>query len=228
MASAAPHQVMVPVGYEPDLYIPEINGEGATKNKGTVEDYHAVWHHFVEIFEEEGATNAVYVLDFSWDIRDNLDLIELLWPKDIDIQWLFFNMFQYQKIKEGGGVGDCLGNFDKIYNYLDSETKQDAPWADIPWGLGAWGSPWMEWHSYDDKVICLDGMRQNFESGNYPKIKASISFNSLESRIDEEYQPELLDTFKGLLGANAFYDDSKDYGEANLLPYNHDEEQSSM
>ena len=39
VASLKPHQVMVPVGYEPDLYIPELNGEGAKKNKGTVQDY---------------------------------------------------------------------------------------------------------------------------------------------------------------------------------------------
>ena len=78
----------------------------------------------------------------------------------------------------------------------------------------------MEWHSFDDKVICLDGTRQNFESGEYPKIRASISFNSLESRIDETYQPELLDTFKTLLGADTFYDASTDYGETDLKPYN--------
>ena len=50
VASAAPHQVMVPVGYEPDLYIPETNGEGASKNRGTIEDYHAMWEHFDAIF----------------------------------------------------------------------------------------------------------------------------------------------------------------------------------
>ena len=94
-------------------------------------------------------------------------------------------MFQFQRIRPGT-VGDCLGNFDKIYNYLDSEDKKDAPWADLPWGLGAWGSPVLKWNPFEDKVTCIDGTRQNFESGNYPKIKASISFNSLTSRIDEE------------------------------------------
>ena len=40
-------------------------------------------------------------------------------------------------------VGDCLGNFDYIYEYFSEDPN--APWADIPWGLGAWGTPLMEW-----------------------------------------------------------------------------------
>lgn len=185
IAEAAPHQIMVPVGYEPDLYVPEKNGEGAEKNRGTIADYHAMWEHFAEIFEEEGACNAVFILDFSWDIREDLHLIEMLWPKNVNIQWLFFNMFQFQRIKPGS-VGDCLGNFDKIYQYLDS-APETAPWKDLPWGLGAWGSPMMQYTPFEDKVICIDGTRQNLEDRErYPKMKASISFNSLTSRVDEE------------------------------------------
>ena len=95
IAAVAPHQVMVPVGYEPDLYIAEKNGEGHEKNRGTVDDYHAMWERFDRIFQEEGATNAVYVMDFSWDIRDDLHLADLLWPRNVNIQWLFWNMFQF-------------------------------------------------------------------------------------------------------------------------------------
>ena len=46
VASLKPHQVMVPIGYECDLYIPERNGEGAAKNKGTVQDYQDMWDNF--------------------------------------------------------------------------------------------------------------------------------------------------------------------------------------
>ena len=41
---------MVPVGYEPDLYTPEANGEFHEDNKGTVEDYQAAWNNFARIF----------------------------------------------------------------------------------------------------------------------------------------------------------------------------------
>ena len=71
----------------------------------------------------------------------------------------------------------------------------------------------MTHHNLADKITCIDGTRENLESGNYPRMKASISFNSLTSRIDHSKQSDLLDTFKTFLGSSAFYDDRVDYGE---------------
>ena len=96
----------------------------------------------------------------------------------------------------------------------------DAPWANLPWGLGAWGTVKHKWTPFADKVTCVDGTRQNLESGNYPKMRASISFNSLTSRIDETYQPEMLDTFIDLMNSSAFYDDSAVYADGQLTPWN--------
>ena len=53
------------VGYEPDCYVPE--GVRHTL-RGTVKDYHDMYAHFVEIFEEEGVDNAVYGVDYAWQI----------------------------------------------------------------------------------------------------------------------------------------------------------------
>ena len=50
-------------------------------------------------------------------------------------------------------------------------------------------------------------------------MKASIFFNSLTSRIDEQQQPELMDTFETYLGSSAFYDDLRDYEEEDLQPW---------
>lgn len=99
-------------------------------------------------------------------------------------------------------------------------ANPDAPWANLPWGLGAWGSVVHQWTPFEDKVTCIDGTRINLESGEYPKMRASISFNSLTSRIDEEYQPEMLDTFKALLNSSAFYDASAEYTDGQVTPYN--------
>ena len=54
-----------------------------------------MWANFAKIFEEEGADNVVWVMDFSWDIRENLWIADLLWPEAVEIGWLFFNMFQF-------------------------------------------------------------------------------------------------------------------------------------
>ena len=99
-------------------------------------------------------------------------------------------------------------------------ANPDAPWANLPWGLGAWGSVLHKWTPFEDKVTCIDGTRQNLESGAYPKMRASISFNSLTSRIDHEYQPEMVDTFKALLNSSAFYDESAEYADGQVTPYN--------
>ena len=70
---------------------------------------------FDTIFKEEGAENAVWVMDYSWEIRDKLDLAADIWPQDVEIGWLFFNLFQFVKIAHTSGKGDCLGGFDKVY-----------------------------------------------------------------------------------------------------------------
>ena len=204
---------MVPVGYEPDLYIPELNGEGAEKNKGTVQDYQDMWDTFDMIFKEEGADNVVWVMDFSWDIRDNLWIADLLWPQNVEVGWLFWNMFQFQKI-DNGNVGDCMAGFDKIYEYMNDPEK---PWYDLPWGLGAWGTPKMTWDPpFEDKETCIMGTAENFASGNYPKMKASISFNSSLSLMqdgDDPHQEQMVPTFEEFLSSSFFYDDAVDYEE---------------
>ena len=73
IAEVKPHQVMMPVGFEPDLYVAE--GEPSEdKLRGTIEDYQNTWRRFNQLFKEEGADNAVWVMDYSWNIRDKLDL----------------------------------------------------------------------------------------------------------------------------------------------------------
>ena len=59
---------MVPVGYEPDIYTPEFNGEFHEDNKGTSEDYQAAWSNFARIFKEEEVENVSWVMDFSWNV----------------------------------------------------------------------------------------------------------------------------------------------------------------
>ena len=51
-------------------------------------------------------------------------------------------------------------------------------------------------------------------------MRASISFNSLTSRIDHTYQPEMLDTFTALMNSSAFYDPSAEYADGQVTPWN--------
>ena len=111
--AVAPAKVMLPVGYEADLYIPETQTNGK-KIRGTTDDYKAMWANFVRIFEEEGADNVVWVMDYSVKIREHFDVAEKLWPENNVVQWLFFNLFQSDVVTKDDG--DCAGMFNSIYD----------------------------------------------------------------------------------------------------------------
>lgn len=85
----------MPIGFEPDLYVPlEDGGVKAEEDQlGTIEEYKDMIRNFDKIFKMAGADNVVWVMDYSWNIRNNIDLAVALWPQDVKIGWLFFNMF---------------------------------------------------------------------------------------------------------------------------------------
>ena len=111
LAEMKPHQIMMPIGYEPDLYVDVATEDDPDKRRGTAEDYKNMIRRFDTLFKEEEATNVIWVMDYSWNIRDTPDLAVELWPQDVEIGWLFFNMFQFVKIAASNGKGDCLGGF---------------------------------------------------------------------------------------------------------------------
>lgn len=65
-----------------------------SKYRGTPEQYVAMYQHFISIFEEEQVDNVVWIMDYSFDIRNNPELAVSLWPGD-KVTWLFFNVFQF-------------------------------------------------------------------------------------------------------------------------------------
>ena len=203
--AVAPAQVMVPVGYEPDLYTPEANGVGASKNKGTVEDYQAAWSNFARIFAEEEVDNVSWVMDFSWNIRERLHTIDELMPRDVPIDWLFFNLFQFQS-PSSGPTGRCGEGFDQIYSYLRDEAGRREEYAEMAWGLGAWGIINYSWIKDRDQEECLTQVQERLEDReNYPQIQASIYFNSLTSRIAPNQLSQHEEAFERLLHSDVFY-----------------------
>ena len=100
-----------------------------------------MWKNFVRIFEEEiEVENVVWVMDYSFNVRDHPDVAVRMWPDDNKVSWLFFNIFQRRKIGNEDGRGDCPGGLDKIYRNFMDNLDRVPEWETIPWGLGAWGS----------------------------------------------------------------------------------------
>lgn len=200
---------MVPVGYEPDLYVNGVD-EDPSKWRGTTDDYKAMWKNFVRIFNDEGVDNVVWIMDYSFNIRldGGAEAAAELWPEDNVVSWLFFNVFQFTKVSFADMKGDCPGGLNKIYGDLMDNMDRVPAWNDIPWGLGAWGSNGdNKWLPMKDRKHCIDEVREQLESGDYPKLKAAVSFNSLGSRIDETLSPELIPNFEALMSSPAFYDE---------------------
>ena len=111
-------------------------------------------------------------------------------------------------------MGDCPTLLNMIYENFEADLEEVPAWADIPWGLGAWGSndeSWVGVIPQEDREHCINSVRDQLESGEYPRFKAAIAFNSLESRIDEERSPEMLETFTNYLLSDAFYDPDYEY-----------------
>ena len=171
-----------------------------------------MWKNFVRIFDEVGVTNVVWIMDYSVNVRHNLDAAIALWPEDNVVQWLFHNLFQFTPLDFGDNKGDCPTLLKLIYDNFEASFADVPAWKDIPWGLGAWGSNDTYWSGVipqADREDCINSVREDLEGGQYSRYKAAVYFNSLESRIDKERSPEMLPTFKKYLESSAFYDPDK-------------------
>jgi len=107
-----------------------------------------------EIFDSEGATNAIWVMDYSNHGANEPGkydkAIADLMPDDGSIQFVFFNIFQFVDQKSNIkriNYGKSSKNWDSrtslkwFYEYFSDKTNPKYNvWKDIPLGIGAWGS----------------------------------------------------------------------------------------
>ena len=204
-----PAKLFVAPGYEPDGHCAPYAKDKETF--GTPEEYVAYRNYVKKVFDAEGCDNVIYVMDLSnkcaSDPEKTGSLIPRLFPKDGSVQYLFWNLFQmsdeenYQmRISKGQKMihWDSKANFDWFYDYFSDESNPNYDlWKDIPWGIGAWGSNQMIWKKTRDlkpeeRRLYINNVTEAIENHEkYPKIKASIWFNSLESIITKEDPTEI-------------------------------------
>jgi len=209
-----PAQVIVAPGYEPDLYVAD--HAGASQIRGTPEDYKKMFVHYREVFAQQHVTNAKFVVDYSEVIKGKPELAEAFWPGDENVDWLMWNMFQWDEKM------DCAETMDTVYQqFMDTASTKGI--YNVPWGLGAWGTAATNFAQTKDvpeasRVACLAGVTEALDSGKYPMMKASIYFNSLYHIISTydftktnngvsykaSTSPEIVDAFKAYLNAESF------------------------
>ena len=74
-------------------------------------------------------------------------------PRDVPIDWLFFNLFQFRSPEKQ--KGRCGEGFDKIYSYLRDDAGRKEEYAEMAWGLGAWGIVNYSWIKDSDQAECI-------------------------------------------------------------------------
>ncbi len=190
--SVAPHKVMVAPGFEPDGHT-NVTNNHTNQVYGPAFEYKKMYRNWVNVFRKQNVTNAVFVMDMSCKLRSFPEIFRQLYPGDEYVDWLFFNIFQSlpQNNQKVPTNGNCTEIAAELYNLL---SNQSVISKDMPWGLGAWGTmnaTYGDPPMYPSKAIpiadrelCLEQISTFLEDkDNYPKIKASIYFNSLNSMI---------------------------------------------
>lgn len=190
---------MVCVGYEADNHVEE-SPSGKDKY-GSVAEYQAMWKNVAAIFYKEGASNAVFVMDYSGGLFKHFEMAQALWPAEPKISWLFWNTFG-----TSGKKGECANNIKKIYGLFEENATPDNRWNDIPWGLGAWGTR-NETYDKPPKPIslevredCINGTKDLFcRNGDYrerlPRLLAANFYDGRNGFFISQ-SSDLLPTFK--------------------------------
>ena len=212
----APAKIMVAPGYEPDGHAAE--SQNKTKELyGKAAEYKSMYKNFRRVFQQEGVTNAVFVLDLSNNIKDHFSVLDQLYAGDEAVDWIFFNIFQSSPIRTTSDKGNCSEMAPEIYTQLEKSDKYGSK----PWGVGAWGSMNATFgdpgHGYPSKLLpiadrkaCISGMAELFEDrAKYGNLKAAIYFNSLHSLLSPRGKvpfsyPELAPTLGAMLNSSVF------------------------
>jgi len=91
MKSLDPARVMVSIRWEPSVSY-------SKSENNTPENYRKMWWNIQDVFEENGVTNVVWVVDFAdthCTREDESHNCNALWPGDDRVDWLMFNSFPY-------------------------------------------------------------------------------------------------------------------------------------
>jgi hypothetical protein len=167
--SVAPHKVMLALFHEPENDVS--HGGECTSFKpqtppgNTPELYRAMWRHTRAIFDAEGATNVVWVMNYmhydKWDcmVRD-------LWPGNDLVDWIAYDPYS------SDGTVSTVTRFADV---LAAKTDADHRFTDKPYLLAEYGirscKP-AETHAY------YDNLRRLLAAGTVPNLRGLVVFDS--------------------------------------------------
>jgi len=188
IGSVAPAKVMVSLRYEPSLWVDPSKPEHYV---GSPAEYRAMWKAFAHGFEEANVKNVVWAMDYSTRAthEEYHPVLAALWPNDVQIDWLFFNMFQYGTDKKRSWLDmfdAAYSNFTALSNvhqtYMGQEYK--ANYLSAPnWGLGAWGAD-VKSGTEKQRAQFIEDSAKALNTAKYPRMKGQVYFDTYDANTD--------------------------------------------
>ena len=198
--SVAPAKLFMCFRFEPELYAVNVTGTGEAgtvsntndKYYGTPAEYRGMWARTRQLFDAAGVMNVVWAMDYSVQATDPVyhPLLAALWPGDDMVDWLFWNLFKFGEQKPY--TFEQL--FDRSYQLFLNKSGVPQEWEGeyytanytkcVAWGLGAWGANMARSWSHpdeEDRIAWLNGASAKLNSNSYPRMKASIYFDSYDA-----------------------------------------------
>ncbi|HSX35354.1 MAG TPA: Ig-like domain-containing protein [Patescibacteria group bacterium] len=119
---------------ENDVSVPDPGTTACTTfkgNQGSPSDYVAMWHNVRAIFDQEGVTNVVWVMNYMGYSNWNC-LVTQMWPGNSYVDWVTFDPY-------GNSSGTFAKSVGNLYNYLSQNNDATHDFASKPWGLAESG-----------------------------------------------------------------------------------------
>jgi hypothetical protein len=146
-------------------------GSATTGAMGTTADYVNMWHHVRSVFNSEGVTNVVWVMNWMGYAGHNCDVNDL-YPGNSYVDWIVWDPYEGStKTLDQTGVG-------LFYGFLTSNTTSSRAYTSKPWGLNEWGAEVVGNKPGTYQVYGY--MKAALDNGTYPNLKM---FNVWDSHV---------------------------------------------
>ncbi len=204
--------VFITFFHEPEDNIKKVAGDDIAKQDALVRDYANAFAHIVEVFDQAGADNAIWV----WNIQGWLGHQRLyeagLYPGDDVVDWVAYNAYNWHGCDNHGDSRRWREFYDvylPFYQWLETDGP-GRPATDKPIMLGEWGTEENDnaENSDQSKGEWIDGARHHFANQTFPRIKAAVYFDTEGVRADGSIQfcrwaldssSSSLDSFRNLM-----------------------------
>jgi len=116
------------------------NGVGLKGDDGSPAQYIAMWQNVENIFQQQGATNVVWVLLYENYSPLNC-LTTLLYPGNNLVNWVGYDTYnQGLTGAEGTSTAPFEGTAGAFYNLLQQDSNSTTDFVSKPWAIGEFGS----------------------------------------------------------------------------------------